>query len=194
MAILELYWKEALGKDGEPIRVPKIRTMTHGADDLRAELVESCGLDGLGKIVGDPTITHLGRILRPTRLDELPQFYSLAKGDISLVGLRPRSRREWLTEFPRELMDKQMLFKPGLLPPEFAYLRESSTRDEQIRRELEYVDRKMNNPIRTDQEYLARIAAGIAYRSAGHMVRLGHFVPKQARQALREFAAQHNLF
>ena len=78
------------GLNGRTFRCYKFRTMVHNADQLKAELQHMNERDGvLFKIAKDPRITRVGRVLRKYSLDELPQFYNVLKGDMSLVGPRP---------------------------------------------------------------------------------------------------------
>jgi lipopolysaccharide/colanic/teichoic acid biosynthesis glycosyltransferase len=80
------------GRDGRPFRMFKFRTMVPNAEALKptlAHLNERPWPDF--KITNDPRITRVGRILRQTSLDELPQLVNVVKGDMSLVGPRPTS-------------------------------------------------------------------------------------------------------
>jgi exopolysaccharide biosynthesis polyprenyl glycosylphosphotransferase len=79
-----------VGRDGRHFRIFKFRTMCVGADDQKAALREhnECE-DGLFKIEDDPRVTRVGRLLRRTSLDELPQLFNVLRGDMSLVGPRP---------------------------------------------------------------------------------------------------------
>src|SRR5579863_4555707 len=84
------YTAERVGKRGRVFRCVKFRTMTRDADQRRAELLHMNERDGLlFKIVNDPRITKVGRFLRKYSLDELPQFFNVLKGDMSVVGPRP---------------------------------------------------------------------------------------------------------
>ena len=68
----------------------KFRTMVDGADALKGELrEENEAARGLFKIAEDPRVTRVGRFLRRTSLDELPQFINVLRGEMSLVGPRP---------------------------------------------------------------------------------------------------------
>jgi exopolysaccharide biosynthesis polyprenyl glycosylphosphotransferase len=85
-----LYRSERIGKKGRVFRCVKFRTMVRGADKLRAEVAHMNERDGvLFKISNDPRITKLGHFLRKYSLDELPQFFNVMKGDMSVVGPRP---------------------------------------------------------------------------------------------------------
>ncbi len=78
-----------VGRDGERFEILKFRTMVADADARKDELRGDNETVGLFKIAGDPRITRVGRILRKTSLDELPQLFNVFKGDMSLVGPRP---------------------------------------------------------------------------------------------------------
>jgi exopolysaccharide biosynthesis polyprenyl glycosylphosphotransferase len=84
------YKAQRIGRKGRAFPCYKFRTMVHNADQLKAELEHMNERDGvLFKIANDPRITKVGRVLRKYSLDELPQFYNVLKGDMSLVGPRP---------------------------------------------------------------------------------------------------------
>jgi exopolysaccharide biosynthesis polyprenyl glycosylphosphotransferase len=78
-----------VGRDGKEFRILKFRTMVPDAEARKAELRGEHGTDGLFKIADDPRITRVGRLLRKTSLDELPQLLNVMAGDMSLVGPRP---------------------------------------------------------------------------------------------------------
>jgi len=85
-----LYRAKRVGRKGRLFRCYKFRTMVRDADDLKSQLRQNNQRTGpCFKIVGDPRITRLGRILRRYSLDELPQFWNVVKGEMSLVGPRP---------------------------------------------------------------------------------------------------------
>jgi exopolysaccharide biosynthesis polyprenyl glycosylphosphotransferase len=84
-----LFRQPRIGRDGEPFTIFKFRTMVDEADRLKDELRELNEADGLFKITDDPRITRVGRVLRPSSLDELPQIFNVLLGQMSLVGPRP---------------------------------------------------------------------------------------------------------
>jgi exopolysaccharide biosynthesis polyprenyl glycosylphosphotransferase len=84
------YASERIGKKGVVFRCVKFRTMVRDADKRRAEIMHMNERDGvLFKVSNDPRITRLGRFLRKYSLDELPQFFNVLSGDMSIVGPRP---------------------------------------------------------------------------------------------------------
>jgi exopolysaccharide biosynthesis polyprenyl glycosylphosphotransferase len=84
------YASERIGKKGRVFRCVKFRTMVRDAERRRAEVMHMNERDGiLFKISNDPRITRVGRLLRKYSLDELPQFFNVLRGDMSVVGPRP---------------------------------------------------------------------------------------------------------
>jgi lipopolysaccharide/colanic/teichoic acid biosynthesis glycosyltransferase len=84
-----LFRQTRVGRDGETFQMLKFRSMEVGADARKAELESRNEADGLFKIADDPRVTGIGRLLRPTALDELPQLWNVLQGQMSLVGPRP---------------------------------------------------------------------------------------------------------
>jgi exopolysaccharide biosynthesis polyprenyl glycosylphosphotransferase len=83
------YRQRRIGRDGTPFTMFKFRTMVNGADELKVELRHLNEADGLFKIADDPRVTRIGRALRRSAFDELPQLLNVLRGDMSLVGPRP---------------------------------------------------------------------------------------------------------
>jgi lipopolysaccharide/colanic/teichoic acid biosynthesis glycosyltransferase len=85
-----LYVSERIGRDGKRFRFLKFRTMVKDADSLRGALLHLNERRGnLFKMSNDPRVTQLGRALRRYSLDELPQFFSVLTGQMSVIGPRP---------------------------------------------------------------------------------------------------------
>lgn len=100
------YGQERLGKGGKPFMLYKFRTMVQDAE-----------ADGVARLAeeNDPRVTRVGKILRKMRLDEFPQFFSVLRGEMSLVG--PRAEREELVrEFQKQIpfYRARLLVKPGI--------------------------------------------------------------------------------
>ncbi|MBJ7354153.1 MAG: sugar transferase [Thermoleophilaceae bacterium] len=83
-----------IGRRGEEFEIFKFRTMYDGADRLKVDLDHLNETQGLFKIEDDPRITRVGKLLRATSIDELPQLLNVLRGDMSLVGPRPLVPRE----------------------------------------------------------------------------------------------------
>ncbi|WP_159882571.1 sugar transferase [Paenibacillus puerhi] len=84
-----------VGKNGKPFAMYKFRSMVWNAESLLKDLLDKNEVQGaMFKMKNDPRITKVGRILRITSLDELPQLWNVLKGEMSLVGPRPPLQRE----------------------------------------------------------------------------------------------------
>lgn len=84
-----------VGKDEKPFRIYKFRSMCTDAEDKLKDVLDRNFLSGaMFKIKDDPRITRVGKFIRKTSIDELPQFFNVLKGNMSLVGPRPSSRME----------------------------------------------------------------------------------------------------
>lgn len=85
-----LFRQRRVGRDGKEFEMLKLRTMHRGAETERPNLIHlDRGAEGLFKIPNDPRVTRVGRFLRRTNLDELPQMLNVIRGDMSIVGPRP---------------------------------------------------------------------------------------------------------
>jgi exopolysaccharide biosynthesis polyprenyl glycosylphosphotransferase len=84
-----LFRQERIGRGGKPFRLAKFRSMVTDAEDQREALLAQSRQQGWLDLEQDPRITRVGRVLRLTSLDELPQLWNVARGDMSLVGPRP---------------------------------------------------------------------------------------------------------
>lgn len=100
------YRQERIGKDGVPFTFTKLRTMVVDAEARTGPV---------WAMADDPRITPIGRFLRRTRLDELPQLFSVLNGDMSLIGPRPE-RAHFVDKFKREipLYEKRLMVRPGI--------------------------------------------------------------------------------
>lgn len=89
------YSQTRIGKNGQKFQMWKFRSMIANADKLVEKLITKNDVEGaMFKIKSDPRVTRVGRVLRKYSLDELPQFYNVLRGDMSLVGPRPPLPRE----------------------------------------------------------------------------------------------------
>jgi exopolysaccharide biosynthesis polyprenyl glycosylphosphotransferase len=133
-------WK-VVGCGGRPFTGYKFRSMVANADALRDELTSLNEMTGpVFKIANDPRITEVGAWLRKYSLDELPQLYSVLKGDMSLVGPRP----PLVTEFEQfsEYQKQKVAVKPGITCLwQVSGRNQISDFDEWVRLDLEYISR-----------------------------------------------------
>jgi lipopolysaccharide/colanic/teichoic acid biosynthesis glycosyltransferase len=107
------YVQERVGRSGKPFRMVKFRSMYRDAHDQRFEHLEQNMHQGpIFKIRDDPRITPVGRAIRRLSIDELPQFFNVLAGHMSLVGPRPPLPEEFLDYTDRER--QRLLVKPGV--------------------------------------------------------------------------------
>ncbi|MBD2194687.1 MULTISPECIES: sugar transferase [Calothrix] len=105
------YCQVRCGLNGKSFRMWKFRSMVVNADKLK-HLVKNEAQGHIFKAVDDPRITRVGKFLRRTSLDELPQFWNVLKGDMSLVGTRPPTPDEVIKYEPRHW--ERLRVKPGM--------------------------------------------------------------------------------
>ena len=158
-----LFGQERLGKDGRMFRVLKFRSMVIDAEAQLAKLATQNEASGpLFKMKQDPRITKIGRFIRKTSIDEIPQLVNVLRGDMSLVGPRPALAKE-ASEWPDELHNR-LRVKPGMTGMWQVNGRSNSSFEEYTRLDLYYVD---NWSLLTDLIIMAKtIPAVMASRGA----------------------------
>ena len=128
------------GRGGRPFRMLKFRTMVADAEHRLPDVVD---LDTLSepvfKLRGDPRVTGVGRLLRRTSVDELPQLFNVVRGDMSLVGPRPE-QLELVERYTDEQQRVRLSVKPGMTGPMQVYGRGDLTLAERLAVEREYVE------------------------------------------------------
>jgi exopolysaccharide biosynthesis polyprenyl glycosylphosphotransferase len=108
-----IFKQQRIGKDGEKFVMYKFRTMVANAEEILDKLLDENEATGpVFKIREDPRVTKIGKWLRKTSIDELPQLWNVLKGDMSLVGPRPPLPRE-VAEY-NEYQKQRLLVKPGI--------------------------------------------------------------------------------
>lgn len=113
-----LYRHERVGRGGKKFYCIKFRTMYKDADKKLEEILKNdpainSEWQQTQKLKNDPRITPIGRFLRKTSLDELPQFWNVVKGDLSVVGPRPVVQEE-ITKFFGKKAEKILSVRPGI--------------------------------------------------------------------------------
>lgn len=109
-----LYRQERIGLDGKPFTILKFRSMYVGADARLHELLAESGAESgpMAKLDVDPRITPIGRFIRRTSIDELPQLINVLKGDMSLVG--PRPQRDFEVAQYDHRARRRLTVRPGM--------------------------------------------------------------------------------
>jgi lipopolysaccharide/colanic/teichoic acid biosynthesis glycosyltransferase len=139
-----LYRQQRVGRHGVPFTLLKFRSMHAGAG-------------GLPLTVGaDARITRVGRWLRSSRLDELPQLVNVLRGDMSLVGPRPEVPR-YVALYPAALRERALAVRPGLTDPaSLAYIDEAALLAAAADPEREYVERILPAKLQQAAAYAER--------------------------------------
>ena len=158
-----IFRQARAGWKNRPFTMYKFRTMVKNAAALRDEMEKYNELDGPAfKMKNDPRITKVGRFLRRTSLDELPQLYNVLKGDMSLVGPRPLPTYESEKCTAEQL--QRLLVKPGITCYWQACGRNDVSFDEWMEMDLRYIKEQS---IRTDMNILLQtVKAVISGRGA----------------------------
>jgi exopolysaccharide biosynthesis polyprenyl glycosylphosphotransferase len=134
-----VFAQQRAGLGGRPFRMLKFRTMQNGADERVGELVDLGELEEPAfKLRNDPRVTRIGRLLRRTSLDELPQFVNVLRNEMSLVGPRPE-QVEIVEQYTPEQRFR-LLVKPGLTGPMQVYGRGDLRFDERLAVERDYIE------------------------------------------------------
>lgn len=108
-----IYCQTRIGRHGKPFKLYKFRTMVHNAHELKTDISDRNEMDGpVFKIKNDPRITRIGKFLRKTSLDELPQFFNVIKGDMVVIGPRPPLPEE--VEQYTEYQKLRLIVTPGI--------------------------------------------------------------------------------
>jgi exopolysaccharide biosynthesis polyprenyl glycosylphosphotransferase len=157
-----LFKQLRAGRHGEPFRFVKFRTMCEDAQERIAEVLSVDELkEPMYKLRRDPRVTRVGRFLRRTSLDELPQLFNVLRGEMSLVG--PRPEELWLVERYGETERFRLEMRPGITGPMQVHGRGQLTFQERLAVEREYVE---NYSLKKDLRILLR-TVGVIFRADG---------------------------
>lgn len=133
------FRQQRVGRNGEPFTIHKFRSMCLDAEDKIADLIAQNGGSALlFKMEDDPRITRVGKFLRKYSLDELPQFWTVLRGRMSIVGPRPQVDRE-VAEYT-DVHYRRLLIKPGITGLWQVNGRSALTPEESVRLDLRYVE------------------------------------------------------
>jgi exopolysaccharide biosynthesis polyprenyl glycosylphosphotransferase len=157
------FRQERAGRGGRPFRLVKFRSMYDGADAAKHQLAADLQSDVMFKMYEDPRVTRVGRWLRRTSIDELPQLFNVLRGEMSLVGPRPIVLGEHeALEASWQL--RRVDLRPGLTGPWQVYGRSHLPFDDMVRYDYQYV---LGWSLTRDVELLlATIPAVLAGRGA----------------------------
>ncbi|MDX6285406.1 MAG: hypothetical protein QOG53_891 [Frankiales bacterium] len=155
------YRQVRVSRGGREFRIWKFRTMVDGADQVSLESNDADGL--LFKLHEDPRVTRLGRILRRWSIDELPQLFNVARGEMSLVGPRPPVPAE--VEQYAEDVHRRLLVKPGVTGLWQVSGRSDLPWEECVRLDLHYVE---NWSVTFDLVIMARTVLAVIHRRGAY--------------------------
>jgi lipopolysaccharide/colanic/teichoic acid biosynthesis glycosyltransferase len=142
-----------VGKEGKMMNVYKFRTMHPYSEYLQDYVIKLNGYNKAGKPANDFRLARWGKIMRKLWLDELPQLINVLKGEMKLVGVRPLSRVRF-NEFPEDVQQERIKYKPGCIPPYIALLMPGNS--DNLEAERIYFNDLANNPYTTDMKYLLK--------------------------------------
>lgn len=142
-----LFVQERLGQHGKPFKLFKFRSMYSGASSQlhRQHMVATIANNRTPeagktlKIEGDPRITRVGKILRSTSLDELPQLLNVLRGEMSVVG--PRPPLEYEVQLYREDRQRRLDVRPGITGLWQVSARNQVNFEEMVRLDIDYIHR-----------------------------------------------------
>lgn len=126
------FYDKRIGKNGKMFKVIKFRSMVKGAEKITGSVFA---------VRNDPRVTSVGKIMRSTAFDELPQLLNIFKGDMSFVGPRPE-KADFTVNFKKNLLDydKRHIVRPGLTGPAQVYLKYDSDPQNKLEYDLKYID------------------------------------------------------
>ena len=133
-----LFVQERVGVSGRPFRMYKLRTMVESAEQRQPEPAGPASDAPTRKVRGDPRATRVGRLLRRTSLDELPQLWNVLRGQMSLVGPRPEEVQ--VVRLYDDWQRQRLAVKPGMTGPMQISGRADLGLDDRVRLELDYVE------------------------------------------------------
>lgn len=135
-----LFSQIRIGRNGRRFKIYKFRSMYVDAEERKKELEQRNEMRGLMfKIENDPRITKVGKFIRKYSIDELPQFYNVLKGDMSLVGTRPPTEDEFIRY--NQFYRRRISMTPGLTGMwQVSGRSEIENFDDVVRYDLEYID------------------------------------------------------
>ena len=155
------FKQDRVGRNKRIFKLYKFRTMVKNAEQLQKELESSNEMDGpVFKIKNDPRITALGRFLRRTSLDELPQIFNVLKGEISLVGPRPLPIRDY-SGFDQDWQLRRFSVLPGITCTWQISGRNTISFEKWMQLDMEYID---NWSLRGDIVILLKTIPAVVFK------------------------------
>lgn len=158
------FVQERVGKDGKLFKMIKFRSMQVDAEEQLKNLLHKNEVKGaMFKMKNDPRVTRVGKFIRKTSIDELPQFFNVLIGDMSLVGPRPPLMRE-VVQYSE--MDKaRLLVKPGITGLWQVTVRNNADFDVMVQLDLKYIKQLS---IKNDLKIIFKTVAAVVHPTGAY--------------------------
>ena len=158
------FVQERVGKDGKLFKMIKFRSMQEDAEEQLKNLLHKNEVKGaMFKMKNDPRVTRVGKFIRKTSIDELPQFFNVLIGDMSLVGPRPPLMRE-VVQYSE--MDKaRLLVKPGITGLWQVTVRNNADFDVMVQLDLKYINQLS---IKNDLKIIFKTVAAVVHPNGAY--------------------------
>lgn len=155
------FVQERVGKDGKTFKMIKFRSMQEDAEEQLKNLLHKNEIKGaMFKMKNDPRVTKVGKFIRKTSIDELPQFFNVLIGDMSLVGPRPPLMREVVQYSAKD--KSRLLVKPGITGLWQVTVRNNADFDVMVRLDIEYIK---NISLKDDLKILLKTILAVIHPS-----------------------------
>lgn len=155
------FVQERVGKDGKTFKMIKFRSMQEDAEEQLKNLLHKNEIKGaMFKMKNDPRVTKVGKFIRKTSIDELPQFFNVLIGDMSLVGPRPPLMREVVQYSAKD--KARLLVKPGITGLWQVTVRNNADFDVMVRLDIEYIK---NISLKDDLKILLKTILAVIHPS-----------------------------
>lgn len=158
------FVQERVGKDGKLFKMIKFRSMQEDAEEQLKNLLHKNEVKGaMFKMKNDPRVTRVGKFIRKTSIDELPQFFNVLIGDMSLVGPRPPLMREVVQYSDKD--KARLLVKPGITGLWQVTVRNNADFDVMVQLDLKYIKQLS---IKNDLKIIFKTVAAVVHPNGAY--------------------------
>ena len=158
------FVQERVGKDGKLFKMIKFRSMQEDAEEQLKNLLHKNEVKGaMFKMKNDPRVTRVGKFIRKTSIDELPQFFNVLIGDMSLVGPRPPLMREVVQYSDKD--KARLLVKPGITGLWQVTVRNNADFDVMVKLDIKYIKQLS---IKNDLKIIFKTVAAVVHPNGAY--------------------------
>ena len=158
------FVQERVGKDGKLFKMIKFRSMQEDAEEQLKNLLHKNEVKGaMFKMKNDPRVTRVGKFIRKTSIDELPQFFNVLIGDMSLVGPRPPLMREVVQYSEKD--KARLLVKPGITGLWQVTVRNNADFDVMVKLDIKYIKQLS---IKNDLKIIFKTVAAVVHPNGAY--------------------------